>query len=214
MRNAGGQRLGLAGPCPGEHQNRAVQCLDRFALRGVQIVQIGSAALPAPRRHRLLRQAGRSCSLEGVIFGQVVHGRQPKGCRSGKARVFIVCSKWLISRNPSTSCKVILRFRVRFWTVATLCKQAIRKPCACQPVGWRYNVIPWQLMVRFASQLTGRRILTNSPARADGLASTWRLWLDSEHKGSALNARNWPNSTSIRTVLSQPPIDPTRPPRQ
>ena len=47
MGDPGGQHARLAGPGPGQNQNRAIQRLDREALRGVQPVQIGRR----PRRH-------------------------------------------------------------------------------------------------------------------------------------------------------------------
>ena len=58
VRDAGGQRPGLAGAGAGQHQHRAVERLDRGALRRVQVVEIGGG----PRRHRARRERLRSAA--------------------------------------------------------------------------------------------------------------------------------------------------------
>ena len=46
MRDAGGEHAGLAGACPGQHQDRAIQRLDRVALLRIEAREIACA----PRR--------------------------------------------------------------------------------------------------------------------------------------------------------------------
>ena len=70
MRDPAGQRLGLARPGAGQHQDRAVQCLHRLPLGRVQPVEIG-------RRRRRAREVGELLALprfESVIECRVVHG--------------------------------------------------------------------------------------------------------------------------------------------
>ena len=64
MRDARGQNAGLAGAGAGQHQYRAVKRFDRFALLGIEPVQIGRlrgglGARSDAARLRLRRGGGR-----------------------------------------------------------------------------------------------------------------------------------------------------------
>jgi hypothetical protein len=69
MRDAGGERAGLARPCPREHQDGALEGEDRLPLGGVQVVEQGRAARghgPPAERHRRLE---RVAVVEGTHRG-------------------------------------------------------------------------------------------------------------------------------------------------
>ena len=61
MRDPRGQRLGLAGSGARQHQNRAVQCLNRLTLRRVQFFQIRG-----PTRRHCPRRKGPGRAFEGI----------------------------------------------------------------------------------------------------------------------------------------------------
>jgi len=89
------QRARLPRPRARQHQDRAVQGLDRGALRGIQPVQIGRRA----RRHRLPRQ--RHGGREGVVFIVTVHAANLAAmARDGKFRSTIVR---VACRQPMTN---------------------------------------------------------------------------------------------------------------
>ena len=106
MRDAGGERAGLAGAGAGEQQDRAVQRLDRGALRGVQPVEIGGRRLrPDPHRPRAERRAGGGgaggCGLEGVGVVELAHGAnigRSAPQRKGGVHALFVSSAWAAPR--------------------------------------------------------------------------------------------------------------------
>ena len=106
MCDAGGQRAGLAGAGAGEQQDRAVQRLDRGALRGVQPVEIGGRRLrPDPHRPRAERRAGGggtgSCGLEGVGVVELAHVANighSASQRKGGVHALFVSSAWAAPR--------------------------------------------------------------------------------------------------------------------
>ena len=83
MHNPRDQRLGLARTRPCQHQHRAIQRLNRLALGGVQVIQIGRGA----GRKRAARQG------DGIKWiGRVGHAPDPSvNCLEWKA-VFHFCS--------------------------------------------------------------------------------------------------------------------------
>jgi hypothetical protein len=83
MRDARGQRPGLAGAGAGEHEHRPVERLDRFALGGVERVEIGRR----PRRARALGQRRGGHEGFGLVLEPVRHGsRHTAVCRESKER--------------------------------------------------------------------------------------------------------------------------------
>src|SRR6185295_10267665 len=69
MGDPGGQDAGFAGPGPGQHQNRAVQGLDRLPLLGIEVVEIACRAGPRRQgaRRDAARHGGRGVDADGAF---------------------------------------------------------------------------------------------------------------------------------------------------
>ena len=67
--DAGGQHAGLAGAGAGQHQHRAVQGLDRLALFGVEVGEIGRVRAPIARAAMPPAPAAGSMERGRAAFG-------------------------------------------------------------------------------------------------------------------------------------------------
>ncbi len=86
MRDPRRQGARLAGPGPGEHQDRSFQRVHRLPLRGVQPVEIRRG----PRRHRA---GGKRSALEGIGFVETAHARQSRRIAIRIKDEFTLCSR-------------------------------------------------------------------------------------------------------------------------
>ncbi len=85
MCDPGGERAGLAGARPRQHQDRPLQRLDGLPLRRVQPVHIGRW----PRGHRA---GGQGSAFEGVGFVETAHARQSRHIAIRIKDKFTLCS--------------------------------------------------------------------------------------------------------------------------